>query len=253
MNAAEDGAVFTLLDDTTLSNNVKICDNNKTVTLNLNGHSIEDGRAFWVGGTAVWDAERTGKLIITGKGDIRPPLNIWRSGAIDLSGWKDGTIKYLCAYGNTTITGITSEGYINELSLTEWQANDKCVALNSGRFGKITWVNFGKLELTLGNLLEPGYTFQREDDQIFVSYNEKMLPIQSDISNINVVKCENHADSDSNGKSDYCDGQFAARVVDNNGAEYGYYTDFQDAFDAQTEWAQSIKSYCLTMRAAAIR
>ncbi len=51
MNAAEDGAVFTLLDDTTLSNNVKICDNNKTVTLNLNGHSIEDGRAFWVGGT----------------------------------------------------------------------------------------------------------------------------------------------------------------------------------------------------------
>ncbi len=91
MNAAEDGAVFTLLDDTTLSNNVKICDNNKTVTLNLNGHSIEDGRAFWVGGTAVWDAERTGKLIITGKGDIRPPLNIWRSGAIDLSGWKDGT------------------------------------------------------------------------------------------------------------------------------------------------------------------
>lgn len=230
MNNAEDGATVTLLMDTAPDEAVHIIDN-KTVTLDLNGHSVNYNDTFGIGGTSLVDSNRKGKLIIKGKGDIKTGVTIWSSGVLDLSGWTGTEMYYLGVYGGSTVTGIPDNAHIELMSLSAWQSSDRCVVLNGGSFDSICWSNgSGEPEIMLGYLLEDGYAFQQTDGQL-VSYTKTLNSSDDRISNVKVVKCTEHADSDSDGKCDYCNGQLAARVDVRNGGSY-FYTDFQDAVDS---------------------
>ena len=233
MNAAEDTSAVTLLKDTALSDYVYIIDNKKTVTLDLNGHSVSKNGfyTFGIGGTSLDDSGRTGKLIIKGKGDIKAGVTIWSSGVLDLSGWTGTEMYYLGVYGGSTVTGIPDNAHIENMSLSAWQSNDRCVVLNGGSFDSIFWSNeSGEPEIMIGYLLEDGYAFQQTDGQ-FVSYTKILNLSDSSVFNVKVVKCTEHADSDGDGKCDYCNGQIVASVDVKNGGSH-IYTDFQDAVDS---------------------
>lgn len=246
MNTADNGATVTLLADTSLGEDVYVYGKDKTITLDLNGHSVgSDSKGFFAGRTSSANRPQYGTLKIVGKGKILNGLTITESGTVDLSGWTGGEIKQITVYQNSAVTGsIPNDAYIETLCLTAYTTQTidvKEIKLGGGRFGKISWQNYNKVDLPLGTLLAPGYAFQRED-KTFVPYEERIAPYSS-IDNVKVVKCENHVFSDSNGKCIYCNTQFAASIVDGDGNVYKYYTDLElaDAVKKQLELGDEYK------------
>ena len=232
MNAAEDGETVTLLKNTVLSENGYVYGSGKTVTLDLNGFIVDiNGEyAFHVGVTPENAPKAYGTLAIAGRGDVLPALNISESGTLDLSGWMGGKIECLSIEENSTVKGdIPREAQIGTMILTGFKKSEiNEIALNGGSYGKIQWNNAdGEIGLTLGSLLAPGYAFAQEDQ--FVLYTKTLNAADVSIANVRVVKCENHADADGDGKCDYCNVQLAASV-ESNGVKR-VYTDLQEALD----------------------
>lgn len=238
MNEAEDGETFTLLADAEFGDNAKIYGNNKTITLDLNGHSATEQYrtdVIWISDDSSQSGGgKTGKLIIKGEGTVMPNLAVYKNGEVDLSGCKETTIDCLSIYEETSITGISDTIHINKLWLNGWETDViDVIKLSGGSYGEIFWNNFKDIDLPLGNLLAPGYTFQREDNT-FASYTDKLYANGTrTINNVKVVKCENHAVSDSDGKCAYCNTQFEASIVDSDGTVYKYCTDLEDAINTQ--------------------
>ena len=248
MNEAEDGTTVTLLKDTALSKNVYICGSEKTVTLNLNGHSVDGASRyiFNVGGTAAWDADKGGILAFVGKGDISANLIAWNSGTFDLSGWTGENLKYLAISEKASVIGVPNETYIGRIELISFTKDEITqIKLSGGSYGEIGWINFSSeaINLTLGKLLAPGYAFQMRENDTFVPlpYAKQIAPSAS-VSDVRVVKCTEHADADGDGKCDYCNGQLAASILDN------VYTDLQEAFDALHQFG--INDYLVLLKDA---
>lgn len=230
MNAAEDGETFTLLETASLEK----CDiivSDKTVTLNLNGHSITKQTIMdnFVIGIDSEETVRRGKMIVKGEGNIQPGFLVYNTGELDLSGWTGTEIGRFSIRENSLITGMPAAAHIGSLWLNGWNTDSvQNLALSGGSYGQIIWNNFKSIALPLGNLLAPGYAFQSETDNTLLSYTDTLnpdVPGGMTLSDVKVVKCENHADSNGNGKCDYCNSKLAARV------NATVYTDLQNAID----------------------
>ena len=241
VDTAENGETVTLLRDAELRNNAYVYGIGKKVTLNLNGHSVIGDRMVTldVGGTEVENMNLGGTLAIVGEGDILKNLNVWDSGTLDLSGWTGEKLNYLSIYENTSVIGMPSEAYIGGLDLICFTKNEVTqIKRCGGSCGVISWINFGRIKLSLGNLLAPGYAFQREDNT-FVPYADTLDDFTTSINNVKVVKCENHAVSNSDGKCDYCNTQLAASVEKQGGVKR-FYTNLKDAVDALEDGVHTI-------------
>ena len=232
MNAAENGTTVTLLTNTVLDKDVFICGIGTTVTLNLNGHSVDRSTRYVldIGGTGVSEMEKGGTLAIVGAGNFLSNIIVLTSGTLDLSGWRGQDLNYLAVYENSSVTGIPSEAYIGTMCLPSFKKSEiNEIMLSGGSYGEISWQNFKNIDLSLSSLLAPGYAFRRENGDL-VPYSEKLAsPVQS-IYNVSVVKCTDHADSDGDGRCDYCNGKFVVSIAKNNG-ESRIYTNLQDALD----------------------
>ena len=243
LNAAEDGTTVTLLTDTELGENVYIYGSEKTVTLDLNGHSV-GGRAFCIGVSS--DAKvKYGTLKIIGSGKIQTELSVVATGTLDLGGWTGGEIKKITVCQNSSVTGsIPAGAYIEAIDIAYFarETMDKIdeIKLDGGSYGTITWLNSVNVDFPLGILLAPGYAFRKEDNTI-VPYTYKLsyAAINNFIQNVMVVKCEEHYDGDEDGKCDYCNTQLAASVVGADGVAREYFTDINEAVNAQLKLGSS--------------
>lgn len=248
MNAAESGATVTLLYDTELSENVYVYGGGKTVTLDLNGHSVGgSGKAFYIGKTSS-AKYMYGTLKIAGKGKILTALIPSETGNLDLSGWTGGEFAQITVCAGSSVTGsIPSDAYIGTLFITGYARETMVkideINLDGGSYGEIKWLNSVGTDLPIGILLATGYAFKKGNS--FVPYTEKLAPNESAYS-VRVVKCEVHADTDSDGMCDYCNAQLAASVADGDGAVYKYYADINEAVNAQLELGASytVKLLC---------
>ena len=234
MNAAEDGTTVTLLKEASLSSNMYIIGVGKKVTLNLNGHSVDRSNRYvlGIGGTGVSEMEKGGTLAIAGAGNFLSNIIVLTSGALDLSGWRGKDFHYLSVYENSSVTGIPSEAYIGTMCLPSFKKSEiNEIVLSGGSYGEISWQNFNNIDLSLGNLLASGYAFRRENGDL-VPYSEKLSYDSPDnlIKNVTVVKCTDHADSDGDGRCDYCNGKLVVSIA-KNGGESRVYTNLQDALD----------------------
>lgn len=151
-------------------------------TLNMNGITLKDG------GIAVGRAD-SGKqtLTLTGEGCINGTIYAGEKCVLRTKDW----------LGKIEILGIYSGSDIK---------------LNGGIYGQILRYSDS---CTAGDILAEGYTFRAEDDS-FIQYN-KQITYADKLTNVTVVKCEEHNDSDNNLKCDYCDGDLAASVTAGNG------------------------------------
>lgn len=234
MNAAEDGTTVTLLKETSLSSNMYIIGVGKKVTLNLNGHSVDRGTRYVldIGGTGVSEMEKGGTLAIAGEGNFLSNIIVLTSGALDLSGWRGQDFHYLSIHENSSVIGMPSEAYIGTMCLPSFKKSEiNEIVLSGGSYGEISWLNFQSLDLSLSSLLAPGYAFRRENGDL-VPYSEKLSYDSPDnlIKNVTVVKCTDHADSDGDGRCDYCNGKLVVSIA-KNGGESRVYTNLQDALD----------------------
>lgn len=234
INEAEDGTTVTILRETSLSSNMYIIGVGKKVTLNLNGHSVDRSNRYvlGIGGTGVSEMEKGGTLAIAGAGNFLSNIIVLTSGALDLSGWTGENLNNLYIYEQSSVIDIPSGAHIREMWLSSFTGSSISeVALKGGSYGYIYWQNFNNIDLSLGNLLAPGYAFRRENGDL-VPYSEKLSYDSPDnlIKNVTVVKCTDHADSDGDGRCDYCNGKLVVSIAKNNG-ESRAYTNLQDAFD----------------------
>lgn len=229
INEAEDGTTVTILRETSLSKNAYVSGRKKTVTLNLNGYSVTGNYTLNAG---ILDSEEGGTLAIVGQGDIQTSLIVVKNSTLDLSGWTGENLNNLYIYEQSSVIDIPSGAHIREMWLSSFAGSSISeVALKGGSYGEISWLNFQSLDLSLGNLLAPGYAFRRENGDL-VPYSEKLSYDSPDnlIKNVTVVKCTDHADSDGDGRCDYCNGKLVVSIAKNNG-ESRAYTNLQDALD----------------------
>ena len=126
VTAAQDGATITLLSDIdNAGKSVRIIGENKTVTLDLNGHTISEGR-ITVGINQNNTLLTPSTLKITGSGSFITSGNITigAKGTLDLSGWTGGTISAVkpCKSDIDESRLIVGEnaGTINALQIYNW-------------------------------------------------------------------------------------------------------------------------------------
>ena len=263
--AAENGQTVKLVDDidqSNKSNNDKtacLTGDGKTVTLNLNGHTINEGWIY-VGIDQDWKVINSSRLNITGSGGFDGMIGISAKGTLDLSGWDGGTIRTvaLSKSGNDECTLIVGEkaGTINTLSFYSWPS-DKIsnTKLTGGTYGSIPIsMNSGVTSISFSDLLAPGYAFQYTDGSGFLPYDTKALYENSTttIRNIKVVECTTHVDltgatdpdtgaAKGDNLCDYCntalDGMAASVTPAGTDAKTYYFSDLAAAFDAVADAA----------------
>ena len=263
--AAEDGDTVKLVDDidqSNKSNNDKtacLTGDGKTVTLNLNGHTINEGWIY-VGIDQDWKVINSSRLNITGSGGFDGMIGISAKGTLDLSGWDGGTIRTvaLSKSGNDECTLIVGEkaGTINTLSFYNWPS-DKIsnTKLTGGTYGSIPIsMNSGVTSISYSDLLAPGYAFQYTDGSGFLPYDTKALYENSTtiIRNIKVVECTTHVDltgatdpdtgaAKGDNLCDYCntalDDMAASVTTAGTDAKTYYFSDLAAAFDAVADAA----------------
>ena len=263
--AAENGQTVKLVDDidqSNKSNNDKtacLTGDGKTVTLNLNGHTINEGWIY-VGIDQDWKVINSSRLNITGSGGFDGMIGISAKGTLDLSGWDGGTIRTvaLSKSGNDECTLIVGEkaGTINTLSFYSWPS-DKIsnTKLTGGTYGSIPIsMNSGVTSISFSDLLAPGYAFQYTDGSGFLPYDTKALYENSTttIRNIKVVECTTHVDltgatdpdtgaAKGDNLCDYCntalDDMAASVTTAGTDAKTYYFSDLAAAFDAVADAA----------------
>ena len=177
------------------------------ITLDLNGHSL-DGYSLNVGGLTAMSKLRTGKLTVVDSSG--------GNGAIGLTVRDGGTLIFEPNNVNTTLLQLQVYGGKIEL-----------------RGGKIQRTGLElKGDWTLGSLLPDGegYSYRQADgNQRITLADAKNKDYVIPTYNLAVVKCTEHADSDSDSKCDYCGQQLVARVESNGVSRV--YTDLQKAID----------------------
>ena len=259
--AAEDGDTVKLVDDidqSNKSNNDKtacLTGDGKTVTLNLNGHTINEGWIY-VGIDQDGTVINSSRLNITGSGSFDGMIGISAKGTLDLSAWDGGTIRTVSSSQNgsdeSTLISGENKGTINTLSFSSWPS-DKIskTKLTGGTYGSIPIsMNSGVTSISFSDLLAPGYAFQYADGSgSFVNYATKATyDAGGVIYNVKVVKCTTHVDAkrvaaDGNitdgadNLCDYCNADLMAATVATltvGGATY-YYTDLPSALKAASD------------------
>ena len=253
LNAAKNGETVTLLDNIDQSNKTAcLTGDGKTVTLNLNGHTINEGRIY-VGIDQDGKVINSSRLNITGSGSFDGMIGISAKGTLDLSAWDGGTIRTVSSSQNgsdeSTLISGENKGTINTLSFSSWPS-DKIskTKLTGGTYGSIPIsMNSGVTSISFSDLLAPGYAFQYADGSgSFVNYATKATyDAGGVIYNVKVVKCTTHVDAkrvnaDGNitdgadNLCDYCNADLTAATVATltvGGATY-YYTDLPSALKA---------------------
>ena len=194
--AAENGQTVKLVDDIDNSNQTAcLTGDGKTVTLNLNGHTIKEGWIY-VGIDQDGKVINSSRLNITGTGSFDGMIGISAKGTLDLSDWDGGTIRTVSSSQNgsdeSTLISGESKGTINTLSFSSWPS-DKIskTKLTGGTYGSIPIsMNSGVTSISFSDLLAPGYAFQYADGSgSFVNYATKATyDAGGVIYNVKVVK-----------------------------------------------------------------
>ena len=247
--AAENGQTVKLVDDIDNSNQTAcLTGDGKTVTLNLNGHTIKEGWIY-VGIDQDGKVINSSRLNITGSGGFDGMIGISAKGTLDLSAWDGGTIRTVSSSQNgsdeSTLISGENKGTINTLSFSSWPS-DKIskTKLTGGTYGSIpismnSWVT----SISFSDLLAPGYAFQYADGSgSFVNYATKATyDAGGVIYNVKVVKCTAHVDADNDKLCDYCnmalDGMAASVTTVGADAKTYYFSDLTAAFDAAADGA----------------
>ena len=200
MRNATNGTTVTLLADIELGvtpqDRAAITGDGKTVTLNLNGHTITGG---WldIGSN---DNPTSCTLKIIGKGSheslggIGGYSGVSPKATLDLSKWEGGTISTINISDSSNYAPETREaavivgpkaGTIGKLSFGNNQLGElKKTKLSGGSFNEIWAAN--NQPVKLGELLADGYAFQNEDGS-YVEYGRTLQG--ASIYNVKVVKC----------------------------------------------------------------
>ena len=242
MCEAEDGTTITLLADVTQQNwgnRARISGDGKTVTLDLNGHTVTDGWIH-VGGQPDNDdyaACTSCTLKIVGYGSYEKTsyvgnVDVEMKATLDLSGWTGGTIRELNISDSSGYPEAEREaglivgsdaGTIQSLSFGNNQLSKITkIKLSGGSYGKIFVPSFGS-SIQLGNLLAEGYAFQNADGA-YVEYTYKLQG--NTIYNVKVVKCPHEKVED--GTCVYCNKEGIAATLDGEA--------YSDVSAAVTEW-----------------
>ena len=243
LNAAKNGETVTLLDNIDQSNKTAcLTGDGKTVTLNLNGHTINEGRIY-VGIDQDGKVINSSRLNITGSGSFDGMIGISAKGTLDLSAWDGGTIRTVSSSQNgsdeSTLISGENKGTITSLQFYSWPS-DKInnTKLTGGTYGRIEigLTDYRSPGILFGTLLAPGYAFQYADGSgSFVNYATKATYDEAGvISDVKVVRCTSHVDADGNNLCDYCNTDLTAATVATltvGGATY-YYTDLPSALKA---------------------
>lgn len=245
--AAENGQTVKLVDDIDNSNQTAcLTGDGKTVTLNLNGHTIKEGWIY-VGIDQDGKVINSSRLNITGSGSFDGMIGISAKGTLDLSAWDGGTIRTVSSSQNgsdeSTLISGENKGTINTLSFYSWPS-DKIgkTKLTGGTYGSIPIsMNSGVTSISFSDLLAPGYAFQYADGSgSFVNYATKATyDAGGVIYNVKVVKCTTHVDADNDKLCDYCntalDGMAASVTPAGTDAKTYYFSDLTAAFDAAAD------------------
>ena len=254
--AAENGQTVKLVDDIDNSNQTAcLTGNDKTVTLNLNGHTIKEGWIYvGISEDNYWNDQTSSTLKITGSGSYILPgvlglLDVGYNATLDLSGWTGGTITriHLAKNGNiqpnpesTLIVGENT-GYIAELRFLNWTSSGIKSKLNGGTYGAITIATDVNAGEPYSSMLAEGYAFQYTDSGAFVDYAAKAEYSGGSLSNVKVVRCTSHVDENSDNHCDYCntalDGMAASVTPAGTDAKTYYFSDLTAAFDAAADGA----------------
>ena len=245
-NAAS-GAVVTLLADANMRYaEIYGTDSNlKTVTLDLNGHSITSQYSIKVGdieyvGSYGNTTVTPGELIVKGKGNIQfndgYGILVAVKSTLDLSGWTGGTISCVDISDNSSFDKTTREpslivgsgaGAITTLIYRNWRLDNVTeTKLSGGTYGKISKVGDQGEAFALGKLLKEGYAFKNADGT-FLPCNTTLETGES-IENVTVVECPHEKIED--GRCVYCNETYAAKVDS---------TAYKTYDEAQTAWLAS--------------
>ena len=218
MNAAEDGTTITLLADIKLQKRACVTGNDKTVTLDLNRHTISGG---WidVGVTPVNNVDEytSSTLKIIGDGSFEKDASsggmilVMPKAKLDLSEWTGSTIRGISILDHSGVDADekaeliigTEAGTIQELQFGSNQSTEILnIKLSGGSYDEI-WVA-DNIQLPLGKLLEEGYAFQYIDDKsdvkTYVEYTKTLK--KESVYNVKVVKCPH--EKVENGTCAYC-------------------------------------------------
>ena len=266
--AAEDGDTVKLQDDIDNSNQTAcLTGDGKTVTLNLNGHTIKEGWIYvGISEDNYWNDQTSSTLKITGSGGYILPgvlglLDVGYNATLDLSGWTGGTITriHLAKNGNiqpnpesTLIVGENT-GYIAELRFLNWTSSGIKSKLNGGTYGAITIATDVNAGEPYSSMLAEGYAFQSTDSGEFLDYGRRVAYAGvNTINNVKIVKCTAHVDADNDNHCDYCnaalDGMAASVTPAGTDAKTYYFSDLTAAFDAAADGAtvKLLKNVTLT-------
>ena len=196
---ATDGSTVTLLEDGLRASGAVT---GKTITLNLNGKTIDSGN-IKVGRDQDGMAYIS-TLKITGSGSIAGNISVGAKGMLDLSGWTGGTISTVGLSKNGTDESVLhvgeNAGTIGRLEILNWptDANDTTyinnTELRGGSYNQIliTIKSGTGADKTIpySNMLAEDYAFQYVDSKEFVDYAAAaQYSNGGSISNVKVVKC----------------------------------------------------------------
>ena len=255
--AAENGQTVKLVDDIDNSNQTAcLTGDGKTVTLNLNGHTIKEGWIYvGISEDNYWNDQTSSTLKITGTGSYILPsvlglLDVGYNATLDLSGWTGGTITriHLAKNGNiqpnpesTLIVGENT-GYIAELRFLNWTSSGIKSKLNGGTYGAITIATDVNAGEPYSSMLAEGYAFQSTDSGEFLDYGRRVAYAGvNTINNVKIVKCTAHVDADNDNLCDYCntalDGMAASVTTVGADAKTYYFSDLTAAFNAAADGA----------------
>ena len=167
--------------------------------------------------------EQSAQAYLEGSSDMSRTLNMngitLKNGGIAV-GRADSGKQTLTLTGEGCINGTIYAGEKCVLRTKDWLGKIEILGIYSGSDIKLNGGIYGQIlrysdSCTAGDILAEGYTFRAEDDS-FIQYN-KQITYADKLTNVTVVKCEEHNDSDNNLKCDYCDGDLAASVTAGNG------------------------------------
>ena len=249
MAAAEDGQTVLLLDD--IDNSGKravVTGDGKTVTLDLNGHSVTGG---WIqaGYGEDWNDQTASTLKIVGSGSFTTSgnLGVGCKATLDLSGWGggDSTISSVNLSKNGKEASIPESllivsentGTIGALGFFNWPSSGIKTKLTGGTYGQIS-ITVQYNSEPYSSMLAPGYAFQYIDTGDYVNYAETATNQGNTIYNVKVVKCThggtNGFEINSTNTCPYCGTPAVAYtgLLNVEGNPWRNFADLQDALDS---------------------
>ncbi len=266
LNNAATGATITLLMDVDNSDQTAVV-SGKTVTLNLDGHTITGG---WiqVGINENFDTYISGTLKIIGSGSFvqttnQGDLTAWPGGKLDLSGWTGGTISRmnLCDTKNAddalrkqiSLTVGEKAGTIGELWLGNWQLDQadtaNAINLSGGSYTTIRVGGWNANLISLGDLLGSGYVFKSGDEYMprDTKFTEEQGG-QGEIYNVKVVTCDHNGtngfDFNEAKTCPYCGAPAVAQTRlkdDVTGNPWRNFANLQTALDADRDGSYKVR------------